>query len=97
MFHYLRNKNQTSLCKHKNLKSTISNKEIEAKMYSKNEAILDFEKKIQNDENLFVFFPKIEPGFFFFFFFFFQKVETDQHASRLSIQPTYTTFILNMI
>ena len=96
MFHYLRNKNQTSLCKHKNLKSTISNKEIEAKTYSKNEDILDFEKKKYKMTRMFFFFPKIEPGDFFFFFFF-QKVETDQHASRLSIQPTYTTFILNTI
>ena len=45
MFHYLRNKIQTSLCKPKNLTSTTLNKEIESKMYSKNEFILDFKKK----------------------------------------------------
>ena len=50
MFNYLRNKNQTSLCKPKNLKSTTLNKEIEAKMYSKNESILDFKKTTQSDE-----------------------------------------------
>ena len=41
---------QTRLCKQNNLKATTLNKEIESKMYSKNEAILDFKKKIQNDK-----------------------------------------------
>ena len=61
-------------------------------MYSKNEAILDFKKKKKKKYKMTkkkkFFFPKIELGDFFFF----QKVETDQHdASRLSIQPIYTT------
>ena len=45
MFHYLRNKIQTRLCKQKKLKATTLNKETESKMYSKNEAILDFKEK----------------------------------------------------
>ena len=55
-------------------------------MYSKNEFILDFKKKHKKTEN------------FFFFFFktfnqvnFFQKVETDQPASRVRIQPICNT------
>ena len=67
------------------LKSTTLNKEIEPKMCSKNQSILDFKgKKTQNDEKdffFFFFFQKIEPGDFFF-----QKVETDHPASRVTIQ-----------
>ena len=62
----------------------MCNKESEAKMYSKNEAIFDFKKnkKTQNDgKKKTFFFQKIEPGYFF------QKVETDQPASRVPIQP----------
>ena len=82
MFHYLRNKNQTSLCKHKNLLSITLNKEIESKMYSKNESILDFKKKKHKmTKKQFFFFKKLNQVNFF------QKVETDQPASRVLIQP----------
>ena len=60
------------------------NKETEAKMYSKNEAMLDFKKKIQNEKKNF-FFQKLIQVIFF------QKVETDHPASLLSIQPIYIT------
>ena len=49
-------------------------------MYSKNEAILDFKKKTQNDGG------KKSKKLNQVIFFFFQKVETDQPASRLRIQ-----------
>ena len=84
MFHYLRNKNQTSLCRHKHLKSTTVNTEIESKMHSKNEAILDFKKKYKMTKKNF-FSKKMNQVIFF------QKEETDHPALRVTIQPALTT------
>ena len=67
----------------KHLKSTTLNKEIEAKMYSKNEAILDFKKKKEHKMTNKKKKKKKKMNQLNFF----QNVETDQPASRLRIQP----------
>ena len=93
MFHYLSNKNQTSLCKPKNLKSTTLNKEMESKMYSKNESILDFKKKQQH---------KMTKEYHLFFFKtlnqvnFFQKVETD-HLLHFCLYNLYKLLSLHCL
>ena len=95
MFHYLRNKIQTSLCKPKNVTSTTLNKEIESKMYSKNEFILDCKKKTnkkkKKKKKKMMYKKKKKKNFFFkklnWVIFFFQNVKTDQPGSRVHLQP----------